>query len=105
MAVSKAIRTTALAALLAGVALGASTGSWSQQPAPQSPPIPQFPPPADFSGVAGSPAEVARITGLCGPNRNAGDGYTPAPAFTGQTKAPIVNGTQGYAVESFAKID
>ena len=27
------------------------------------------------------------------------------PAFAGQTKAPIVKGTQGYAVETVAKID
>jgi len=105
MAVSKAIRAASLAALLAATALGGASGSWSQQPAQPRPPIPQFPVPDNFAGVAGSAAEVARITGLCGPNRNAGDGYAPIPAFAGQTKAPIVAGTQGYTVESFAKID
>src|SRR5262245_10698677 len=104
MAVSKSISAMSLAALLTAAALGA-TSSWSQQSAPPRPPIPQFPPSDNFAGVAGSAAEVSRITGLCGPNRNAGDGYAPAPATAGQTKAPIVKGTQGYAVESLAKIE
>jgi glucose/arabinose dehydrogenase/cytochrome c5 len=86
--------------LATAIALTASGAGWSQPAA-----IPQFPPGPGFAGVAGSPAEVARIAALCGPNRNAADGYAPAPAFPGQTKAPIVHGTQGYAVQSIAKID
>jgi glucose/arabinose dehydrogenase/cytochrome c5 len=88
--------------LLAVMTLSSAGGSWSQ---PVAPPIPQFPPGPDFVGVAGSAAETARIAALCGPNRNVGDGYTPTPAFPGQTRAPIVNGTQGYAVEHVADID
>ncbi len=88
--------------LSAVLLLGTAAAGWSQQAAV---PIPQFPPAANYAGVAGSAAENARITALCGRNRNASDGYAPAPAFPGQTKAPIVQGTQGYAVESIAKID
>lgn len=91
-------------ALLRGVLAGAialSSGVGWSQPAP----VPQFPPGPGFAGVAGSPAERERIAAICGPNRNAGDGYETRPAFPGQTKAPIVKGTQGYAVESIAKID
>lgn len=84
------------------VAAGLSGAAWSQQPKPA---IPQFPPGPDFPGVAGSAAENARITALCGRNRNANDGYSPTPAFPGQTRAPILRGTQGYAVQSVARID
>jgi glucose/arabinose dehydrogenase len=93
--------------LSAILALAPSVNAWAQQPAAAPAPaaIPQFPIPADFAGVAGSASEVARIGALCGPNRNAADGYAPAPAFPGQTKAPIVKGTQGYAVETIAHID
>src|SRR5579864_6043760 len=88
------------------LALSSATNGWSQQPpAPPKAAIPQFPPGPDFAGVAGSAAERVRVAALCGPNRNANDGYAPAPAFPGQTKAPIVHGTQGYAVETVAKID
>ena len=87
------------------VALSSSSSGWSQQPAQPKAAIPQFPIPDNFAGVAGSAAEVTRIAGLCGPNRNAQDGYAPAPAFAGQTKAPIAKGTQGYAVETVAKIE
>jgi aldose sugar dehydrogenase len=73
---------------------------WSQQPA-----IPQFPPPPGFAGVAGTAQENARITALCGPNRNAQDGYDPAPAFPEQRRAPIKQELQGYAVERVATID
>ena len=79
--------------------------TWSQPQATPRPPIPEFPVGDDFAGVAGSATERARITALCGPNRNAADGYAPAPAFPGQTKAPIVKGTQGFAVETVATID
>jgi aldose sugar dehydrogenase len=99
---SASISTLALAAAL--VLTSASVG-WSQQPAPPRPAIPEYPPGPGFAGVAGSAVENARITALCGPNRNALDGYAPAPAFPGQTKAPIVVGKQGYAVETVAKID
>lgn len=93
-------------ALSAALALAPVTGAWARQAPPAAPPaIPQFPPGADYAGVAGSPAETARIAALCGPNRNARDGYAPAPAFAGQTRAPILRGTQGYAVESVARID
>jgi glucose/arabinose dehydrogenase/cytochrome c553 len=92
-----------MSGLAALMTLTAATAGWSQQQA--APAIPQFPPGPDFAGVAGSAAEHARITALCGPNRNAADGYSPAPAFPGQTRAPIVAGRQGYAVESVAKID
>jgi glucose/arabinose dehydrogenase len=87
-------------ALAAAIALTTFGAGWSQPAA-----IPQYPPGPGFVGVAGSAAEVARIAALCGPNRNANDGYTTTPAFPGQTKAPIVRGTQGYAVQSLAKID
>ncbi|HEY2356292.1 MAG TPA: PQQ-dependent sugar dehydrogenase [Phenylobacterium sp.] len=88
------------------LALSSATNGWSQQPpAPPKAAIPQFPPGRDFAGVAGSAAERVRVAALCGPNRNANDGYAPPPAFPGQTKAPIVHGPQGYAVETVAKID
>ncbi|HEX5265059.1 MAG TPA: PQQ-dependent sugar dehydrogenase [Phenylobacterium sp.] len=88
------------------LALSSATNGWSQQPpAPPKAAIPQFPPGPDFAGVAGSAAERVRVAALCGPNRNANDGYAPPPAFPGQTKAPIVHGTQGYAIETVAKID
>ena len=95
-------RSAIACAVMAALTLGPTSG-WSQG-APR-PAIPQFPPGAGFAGVAGSAAEHARITALCGPNRNATDGYATTPAFAGQTHAPIVHGTQGYAVESVAKID
>ena len=93
------------AALAVVVALTTSGPGWSQAPRPAAAAIPQFPPGPDFPGVAGSAAEMARIAALCGPNRNAQDGYVTKPAFAGQTRAPIVSGTQGYAVQSVAKID
>lgn len=88
-------------ALAAALALGPCGGALSQTPAA----VPQYPPGPGFAGVAGSPEEAARIAAICGPNRNAQDGYAPPPAFPGQTKAPIVQGKQGYAVETVAKID
>ncbi len=91
--------------LAAVLVLATATGGWSQQaPAPKQA-IPQFPPGPDFVGVAGSKAEMDRIAALCGANRNATDGFQSTPAFPGQTKAPILKGTQGYAVESVAKVD
>jgi aldose sugar dehydrogenase len=90
---------TALALLLALGAAGAAS-----QPAPPAPP-PSFPPGPDYAGVAGSPEENARITALCGRNRNAADGYAPKPAFPGQTRAPGPSKRQPFAVETVAKID
>ena len=80
-----------MAACVAAI-VAAAGPVWPQQPAAR-PPIPQFPTGPDFAGVAGSAAETARIAALCGPNRNARDGYSTTPAFPGQTKAPIVTGT------------
>ena len=99
------LRTVLGRALAAAVAVGAPASGWSQPaPAPKAA-IPQFPPGPDYAGVAGSAAENARITALCGRNRNADDGYSPTPAFPGQTRAPILKGSEGYAVQSVAKID
>jgi glucose/arabinose dehydrogenase len=88
-------------ALIATLALAAAAPALSQPPAA----IPQYPPGPGFAGVFGTPEEAARITALCGPNRNATDGYAPPPAFPGQTKAPIVRGSQAFAVQTVAKID
>jgi glucose/arabinose dehydrogenase len=88
-------------ALIATLALAAAAPALSQPPAA----IPQYPPGPGFAGVFGTPEEAARITALCGPNRNATDGYAPPPAFRGQTKAPIVKGSQAFAVQTVAKID
>ncbi|HEY8574588.1 PQQ-dependent sugar dehydrogenase [Phenylobacterium sp.] len=99
MNIAKAGR-AGLTGLLAA-ALVLSAGGGSSQPAA----VPQFPPGPDFAGVAGSAREHARITALCGPNRNARDGYSTTPAFPGQTRAPIVTAGQGHAVQSIAKID
>jgi glucose/arabinose dehydrogenase len=96
------VQTAGLAVVLI---LAGSTVGWSQQTAQPRTSIPQFPPGPDYPGVAGSPAENARITAICGPNRNARDGYAPTPAFPGQTRAPLIQGHQPYAVESVAKID
>lgn len=98
-------RAVARGALAMVIALSGVSGGWSQQPRPPAQAVPQFPPGPGFSGVAGSPAEMVRIAALCGPNRNASDGYSTTPAFPGQTRAPIVRGTQGYAVQSIARID
>ena len=81
---------------------GAATG---QERSPPTSTTLQFPPGPNFAGVAGSAAETARVASLCGANRNAADGYAPTPAFAGQTKAPIVHGRQGYAVQSVARIE
>lgn len=73
----------------------------------QTPPVaaPSFPPGPDYAGVAGTAAENARITGLCGANRNAKDGYAPAPAFSGQTRAPVLPHAQAFTVEVLATLD
>lgn len=103
MTALKAARAAVCAALSASAALAAPASA--QAPAPPRPAIPQFPPGPGFAGVAGTPEELARISAVCGVNRNAQDGYAPAPAFAGQTKAPILQGRQGYAVETVARID
>lgn len=96
------IRTRTAVGLALAVALTSLTSAWSQAPAP---PKPSFPPGPDYAGVAGSPEENARITALCGRNRNAADGYAPAPAFPGQTRAPKAQARQPFTVESIAQID
>ncbi len=95
----RASRAVTALALVLTLAPGAASQS---QPASQ--PAPSFPPGPDYAGVAGSPAENARITGLCGPNRNAKDGYHVAPAVPGQTRAPIVSSAL-FAVETVATLD
>ena len=93
---SKLLMTTSVAM---GLALTSVTAAWSQ------PPKPSFPPGGDYAGVAGSAAENARITALCGANRNAADGYAPPPAFPGQTKAPQAKAREAFDVDVVAKID
>jgi glucose/arabinose dehydrogenase len=78
------------------------TAAWPQAaPAP----APKFPPGPGYAGVAGSAEENARITALCGANRNAQDGYVPTPAFAGQTRAPKAASRQPFTVEPVAKFD
>ena len=90
------LMTTSLAVSLMLTSL---TAAWAQ------PPKSGFPPGADYAGVAGSAAENARITALCGKNRNAADGYAPPPAFAGQTRAPKANARQAFDVDVVAAID
>ncbi|WP_293900912.1 PQQ-dependent sugar dehydrogenase [Phenylobacterium sp.] len=94
----RATRTTM--GLSLAMALTSLTSAW-----PQTPPAPAYPPGPGYAGVAGSPEENARITALCGKNRNAADGYAPAPAFPGQTRAPKAPARQPFTVETVAKID
>lgn len=94
-------RTQTAVGLALAVALTSLTSAWSQPPAAR----PSFPPGAGYAGVAGSPEENARITALCGANRNAADGYAPNPAFAGQTRAPKAPARQPFTVDSIAKID
>ncbi len=77
---------------------------WAQPAAPAAT-IPQFPPGPDYAGVAGSAAENARITTLCGANRNAKDGYFAPPAFPEQSRAPIAHSKQPFKIEVLAKLD
>jgi glucose/arabinose dehydrogenase len=97
-------RTPTAIGLALGLAATSLTAAWPQAAAPPAKP-PAFPPGPDYAGVAASAAENARITALCGKNRNAADGYAPAPAFPGQTRAPKAPARQPFAVESVAKID
>lgn len=93
LGVSRAVLAFALA-----VSLMPGAGALSQ---PANP----YPPGPDYAGVAGSAAENARITALCGPNRNAKDGYVPTPALPGQTRAPQIKSAQPFKVEVLAKLD
>ncbi len=102
---SRSVPHTLATVVAVSVTLGLASGGWSQSRSGPTDAAPAFPPGPDFPGVAGSAAESARIAAFCGANRNAADGYAPAPAFSGQTKAPIVRGTQSYAVQSLAKIE
>ena len=90
------------AGLALALAMSAVSSGWAQPPAAKPNP---YPPGPDYAGVAGTAAENERITALCGKNRNAIDGYAPAPAFAGQTKAPLAAHTQGFEVQSLAKLD
>jgi glucose/arabinose dehydrogenase len=93
---------TAAAGLTLMTAMAPGAGAWSQ-PAPAA--IPSFPPGPDYAGVAGSAAENARITALCGANRNAKDGYFAPPATADQTRAPQVKSAAAFKVEVLAKLD
>jgi glucose/arabinose dehydrogenase len=84
-------------ALAAALAPGAGAVS---QPAG----APDFKPGPDYPGVAGSPAEAARIAALCGPNSNAADGYTPTPAWPGQTRAAQVKSKAPFDVAVVASL-
>lgn len=77
---------TALALALAA-SPGAGAFSQTPPPSPQASDIPSFPPGPDYAGVAGSAAENKRIEALCGPNRNAKDGYAPKALLADQTRA------------------
>src|SRR5215471_17039594 len=66
---------------------------------------PDFKPGADFAGVAGSAAENTRLTALCGPYRNAADGYAPAPARPDQTRAPAPKSKADVKVEVLGSLD
>jgi glucose/arabinose dehydrogenase len=79
-------------------------GAWSQTSA-GSATIASYPPGPDYAGVAGSAAENARITQLCGANRNAKDGYFAPPAMPGQTRAPQVKSAASLKVEVVATLD
>jgi glucose/arabinose dehydrogenase len=94
----RASRTVLAFALAMSLAPGA--GAWSQ---PASPPA--FTPGPDYAGVAGSAAENARLTALCGPYRNAKDGYVPTPALPGLTRAPQVKSPSPFKVEVLASLD
>ncbi|MFI4964538.1 MAG: PQQ-dependent sugar dehydrogenase [Caulobacterales bacterium] len=85
--------------LALAVALAPGGGAWSQPAAPAYAPGP------DYAGVAGSAAENARIAALCGPNRNAKDGYFATPARPDQARAPQVKSRDAFRVEVLATLD
>jgi glucose/arabinose dehydrogenase len=89
---------TALSLILA---LLPGAGAWSQPAAAG----PSFPPGPDYAGVSGSHAENERLNALCGPNRNAKDGYVPKPLLPDQTRAPQVKGSEAFKVEVLASLD
>lgn len=97
--ISKAASAVALV-----LALTPGAGAWSQPAAPAAA-IPSFPPGPDYAGVAGSAPENARITALCGANRNAKDGYVPTALSPDQTRAPKPAKTQAFRLETVAKLD
>ncbi|HEY8004173.1 MAG TPA: PQQ-dependent sugar dehydrogenase, partial [Phenylobacterium sp.] len=94
--------TRAVTLLAAAMALAPGAGAWSQTAAPAAP---SYAPGPDYAGVAGSAAENARITALCGPNRNAKDGYFARPERPDQTRARQVKSGQAFKVETLAKLD
>ena len=94
----------AIISLALALAVLPGSGVWAQTAAAPAT-IPQFPPGSDYAGVAGSAAENARITALCGANRNAKDGYVPQPAFPEQARAPILHSKQAFKIEVLAKLD
>ncbi len=89
---SKAVLAFALA-----MSLAPGAGALSQ-------PVNAYPPGKDYAGVSGSASENARIEALCGPNRNAKDGFVPTPALPGQTRAPQVK-SAAFKVEVLATLD
>ena len=93
-----------MTSLALAMAMLPGSGVWAQTAAP-APTIPSFPPGPDYAGVAGSAAENARITALCGANRNAKDGYVPQPAFPEQARAPLAHSKQPFKIEVLAKLD
>ena len=97
MPTSKTLSTAGLALVFT---LTQATLAWPQAAAP-----PAFPPGPGYAGVAGSPEENARITGLCGANRNAADGYVPTPLRPGQTHAAKAPARQAFDVTVLAKLD
>jgi len=98
MAMVRASRTMTGVALALALAPGA--GAWSQPAA-----APAYAPGPDYAGVAGSAAENARINALCGPNRNAKDGYFAPPASPDQARAPHVSSRAPFKVEVVASLD
>jgi glucose/arabinose dehydrogenase len=86
------------------LALAPAASAWPQQGAAPTA-IPTFPPGPGYAGVAGTPEESARITSLCGKNRNAADGYFAPPAVADQTRAPILAHKQPFKVEVVTTID
>jgi len=95
-------RTATAVALVLTFVPGAA--SWAQAVAAPAP-APSYPPGPDYAGVYGSPEENARVSTLCGANRNAKDGYHAPPAVAGQTKAPIVKASAAFMVEKVAELD
>ena len=98
MSMHQAPRAAAILAIAMSLSPGAGAVS---QPAP----APTFKPGPDYAGVSGSAAENVRLAALCGPNRNADDGYSPTPWRPDQTKAPQVKSKDGVKVDVVATLD